>query len=926
MQTETDDIITLMVIAMNVDLEAIIRDYENAVCKIILYCVAELPFHLGISRTMSVLRGSKSTFVIRYGLNNLATYSMLSTFGREQLKAVVEKLIESELLEVESASQYENMPILKITEKGQDFITGEHSVSVQFLEGFVDRGVTELDESEEALFEELKKLRVEIAREMALPAYMICWDNVLRELSKRKPTDVISLLSVRGIGEKFAENYGKRFLRVIMEHAGVKSEYPEDSVYEQGVVETRASISTAQDFPQVRKSDPAKRQLAEQKLKQIFDLDNFYDRQWETIERLMNGERMLLIEKTGFGKSLCYQFPATQLPGITVIFSPLIALMRDQVGYLKSLGIAAECVNSEQEPDENAAILQKARRGRIKMLYIAPERQESRQWQNAVKEFDLSMVVVDEAHCVSIWGHDFRPAFRKIIDLVRLLPENLPVLATTATATQRVAEDIMVQMGGNVSLVRGNLLRKNLNLSVVRVDCQDAKLEWLGEFFSTQEGTGLIYTGRRVDTDWYASWLQYLGISAINYNAGLDRESRKEIEEGLQSNRWRCVVSTNALGMGIDKPDIRFIIHTQMPASPTHYYQEIGRAGRDGLPSEIALLYSPDDKDLPEYFIRSSRPATKLYLRVIESLKQEPLGLYDLIRRTNLNQNQIRVICNDLMDQGIVQGAIHGGARKYENLPNAPPLDTKPFEILRQFKFRELRKMIDYAQSQNCRMDYLCSYLGDALVERCGRCDNDLGHRHQVSVTDKWDKRIQSFQDAYFPELNVETSRSNLVNGIASSYYGSSDVGATIHHCKYENGGYFPDNLLVQTLKAYRKHFGYEKFDLVVYVPPTESGDLVENFAKRVARNLHFPISDGLKKMRLTEPQKVFQNSVLKRDNVKEAFIYDNPSEIRGKSVLVIDDIIDTGATIKEIGRMLTKLGAAKIAPLVIAKTVGGDI
>ena len=916
----------LMVIFMNVDLENIIRDYENAVCKIILYCVAELPFHLGISRTMSVLRGSKSTFVIRYGLNRLATYSMLSMFGREQLKAVVEKLIESELLQVESASQFDNIPVLKITEKGQDFIAGEHSVNVQFLEGLIDRDIAELDESEKALFDKLKELRLEIAREMALPAYMVCRDIILRELSKRKPTDITSLLSVSGIGDKFAENYGMKFLEVIIHHVGGKPEYPEDIVYEQGVVETSAPISTTQDFPEVSRPDSPERQLAEQKLKQIFDLDHFYDMQWETIQRLMNGERILLIEKTGFGKSLCYQFPATQLPGITVIFSPLIALMRDQVGYLKSLGIPAECVNSEQEPHENAAILQEARRGTIKMLYIAPERQESRQWQNAVTQFDLSMVVVDEAHCVSMWGHDFRPAFRKIIDLVRLLPANLPVLATTATATQRVAEDIMVQMGGNVSLLRGNLLRKNLNLSVVRVDSQDAKMEWLGEFLSTQQGTGLIYTGRRVDTDWYASWLQSLGISAVNYNAGLDKESRKEIEEGLQSNRWRCVVSTNALGMGIDKPDIRFIIHTQMPASPTHYYQEIGRAGRDGLPSEIVLLYSPDDKDLPEYFIKTSRPATRLYLKVIESLKQEPLGLYDLTRRTNLNQNQIRVICNDLIDQGIVQGAIQGGARKYECLPNAPPLDTKPFELLRQFKFRELRKMIAYAQSQNCRMDYLCSYLGDALVERCGRCDNDLGHRHQVSVTDKWEKKIQGFQDAYFPELNVETLRSNLVNGVASSYYGFSDVGATIHHCKYENGGYFPDHLLVQTLKAYRKHFGYEKFDLVVYVPPTESGDLVENFARRVARNLHFPISNGLKKMRPTEPQKVFQNSVLKRDNVKEAFIYDNPSEIRGKSVLVIDDIIDSGATIKEIGRMFTKLGAAKIAPLVIAKTVGGDI
>jgi len=182
---------------------------------------------------------------------------------------------------------------------------------------------------------------------------------------------------------------------------------------------------------------------AEQKLKQNFKLDHFFDDQWKTIARILNGERILLIEKTGFGKSLCYQFPATQFPGITIIFSPLIALMRDQVKYLKSIGIVCECINSGQEHEENTEILEKAVNGEVKILYIAPERQENQQWLEAVRMMNLSMVVVDEAHCISVWGHDFRPAFRRIISLVRLLPENFPVLATTATATTKVAADII---------------------------------------------------------------------------------------------------------------------------------------------------------------------------------------------------------------------------------------------------------------------------------------------------------------------------------------------------------------------------------------------------------------------------------------------------------------------------------------------------
>jgi len=631
----------------------------------------------------------------------------------------------------------------------------------------------------------------------------------------------------------------------------------------------------------------------------------------------------LVIERTGFGKSLCYQFPATQLPGVTVIFSPLIALMRDQVAYLQSLNISAECVNSGQTASENRRILEEAKRGEVKILYIAPERQENVDWQATISQLSPSMIVVDEAHCISVWGHDFRPSYRRIIKLVQSLPENLPVLATTATATHRVAKDIIAQIGEDVSLVRGDLLRENLNLRVVHADNEDAKMAWLADFLSTQEGTGLVYTGRRADTDLFASWLEHIGISATNYHAGLESERRKEVEEGLRSNRWKCIVSTNALGMGIDKPDIRFIVHTQMPASPIHYYQEIGRAGRDGLPTEIALLYNPADRDLPEYFIKRSRPTIDQYQRVLKALKQRPLSEYDLSRQTNLARNQIGVICADIADQGIVQESING-RRTYEYQPNAPLLDVRPFEQLRKFKSQELRKMIQYAESSSCRMDYLCAYLGDTSVGRCGKCDNDLGHDHQVIITDEIKERIQKFWDDYFPKLKVGSSSGNLVDGAAASYYGTSDIGAIVHRCKYEDGGDFPEFLLIKTLRAYRKYFGREAFDMVVYVPPTESGTLVENFARKIAKNLHFPVSNGLKKTRATEPQKMFQNSTLKSDNVKQAFRYERPMEVRGKTVLVVDDIFDSGSTIKEIGMMFTKLGAAKIAPLTIAKTVGG--
>lgn len=666
------------------------------------------------------------------------------------------------------------------------------------------------------------------------------------------------------------------------------------------------------------------RQEAEALLHSIFHLPKFYDEQWTTIEKILKGERVLLIEKTGFGKSLCFQFPAIVFTGTTIIFSPLIALMRDQVKKLNSLGISAKCVNSEQTPEENSQIIIDAKAGKVKILYIAPERQENSEWIEATRQMNLSMVVVDEAHCISVWGHDFRPAFRRIINLVNLLPKGLPVLATTATATKKVEADIARQMGGNLTIIRGNLMRDNFKLFVIRVNSEDEKLIWLGKNIEKLPGSGILYTGTRVDTEIYSKWFEFLKIPSTGYNAGLDADSRIAVENGLMKNEWKCVISTNALGMGIDKPDIRFIIHTQIPQSPIHYYQEIGRAGRDNQPSYIILFYNPEDKDLPEAFIEGGRPAISKYEKVIAAVKSEMLGERDLMRKTNLKQKQIRVIKADLIEQKIIREVTIGKGKKFEYITGAPGLNTKAFEELRASKTRDLEKMIEYVETTQSRMKYLCDYLGDSSSHSFNNCDNTGLKKINVVITDEWLQKLQAFREDYFPVLEVETG--NLVNGVAASYYGVSNVGNALHRSKYENGGDFPDFLLRLILKAYRKKFGQEKFDLILYVPPTKSGDLVGNFAVKVSQVLQIPVSHNLIKQRITSEQKIFENSYLKSDNVKDAFIYRNPQDINGKTILLIDDIFDSGATIKEIGRYLTNLGATKIAPLVIARTVGGDL
>ena len=681
------------------------------------------------------------------------------------------------------------------------------------------------------------------------------------------------------------------------------------------------------------------RSAAEKILKTRFGIEHFYDEQWKAISKLMSGNhRILMIEKTGFGKSLCYQFPAIIFPGVTIVFSPLIALMRDQVNGLQKKGIPAGCINSGQKPDENAEALTKAERNQIKILYITPERQENREWIQSIIEsrIRISMVVIDEAHTISVWGHDFRPAFRKIVNLIRQIGTNTPILATTATATLRVQEDIREQIGQNIEVIRGNLMRENFRLYVIQTKSEEEKMTWLKNNILSLEGTGIIYAGTKIQSETYAEWLSWLGISCTWYNSGLDSDSRKEIEDGLMKNRWKCVISTNALGMGIDKADIRFIIHLQIPVSPIHYYQEIGRAGRDGKPTSVILLYNSAimedgteaDTRLPRAFIDSAKPAKEKYMKVLTAIRtaEEPPGEKAIMLECNLKRTEFRIIKDDLIDQKMVREVRFGSSRKLEAVPAAGEIDFSSFSELRAAKLKDLDAMTEYVHTDKPRMKFLCEFLGDRNDYAERNCDNTTLTKYRTSLTSEELKLIEQFHEEYFPEKEIIINKEHSVTMYAASYYGTSAVGAAIHRSKYENGGDFPDFLLRLTLKAFHKKLSGKKFDCILHVPPTVSGNLVKNFSMKIGKALNIPVLDILEKTHETAEQKIFRNSYGKAENVKGSFRLKPGNHIRNKRILLLDDIFDSGNTIKEIAKLLFSEGAEDVSPLVIARTIGNDI
>ena len=465
-------------------------------------------------------------------------------------------------------------------------------------------------------------------------------------------------------------------------------------------------------------------------LQKYFGYDAFREGQREVVETILNGENILAAFPTGYGKSLCYQLPALMLPGITVIVSPLISLMKDQVDALRDQKIyAVALLNSSLSWEEYRAELERLERGEIKLLYIAPERFRSRRFLDLLNSHQISLFVIDEAHCISQWGHDFRPSYLALRDAIRELhPSSIALF--TATATPEVREDIREQLEIQPpqAFTRG-IERPNLKFSVCEASRDAEKYLLLNEHLQQLKGKGIVYAGRRRETEEIASHLKKCGHRVDFYHAGREDFERKRVQDRFfddSPDGLDLVVATNAFGMGIDKSNIRYIIHWTMTGTLEQYYQEAGRAGRDGGTAHCLLFYCPDDRGLHEWFVKESAPNKPDLLKLLKLIETFPsvgslrmFAAEELEWLSSFNDSKIRVGISHLEKLGFL--------RRLYNVPSKLSVRIRPFEyglseeiadqsqktLLRHLRAGSELNVLDFCRGLNLRPDQLMEQLID---------------------------------------------------------------------------------------------------------------------------------------------------------------------------------------------------------------------
>ena len=657
--------------------------------------------------------------------------------------------------------------------------------------------------------------------------------------------------------------------------------------------------------------------------------------QLEAILALAAGrQRVLLVQRTGWGKSAVY-FIATRMlrdrgSGPTLLVSPLLALMRNQIEAAERLGVRAVTINSSNT-GEWSDVQERIGADEVDVLLISPERLANSGFRSEVLPVigrRSGLLVIDEAHCISDWGHDFRPDYRRLVRVLDLLPPGVPVLCCTATANDRVVADVREQLGADFSPIRGPLARSGLRLQAIDKPSQADRLVWLAAVLEELAGTGIVYCLTIADTERVADWLRNRGITAVPYSGDSDNEERQTIEQRLLSNDVKVVVATTALGMGFDKPDLSFVIHYQSPGSPVAYYQQVGRAGRALAESWGILLRGTEDADIQDYFIGSAFPSAPLSEQVVDVLERRAVAMREgeLLTEVNVRPSQLTGLLKILEVEGAVQ---RDGSRWLRTL-SPWAFDHDRVASVTALRRTEQQQMLDYINTDRCRMMLLSSYLDDHGADPCGICDNctreSMDRTFDPAVVQQAVEFLRSTERVIeprkqFPDRRAIEAGHRLDEGRVLARWGDAGWGSLVRSGKQAHGE-FDDQLVAAARELILDRWRPEPMpEWVTFVPSLRQPELVADFATRLAASLGLACKEVVVKVRYTEPQKTMQNSQTQHRNVQDAFEVRSP--VPDGPVLLVDDMVDSRWTLTVVGTSLRRSGTGRVVPFALADTSG---
>lgn len=665
-------------------------------------------------------------------------------------------------------------------------------------------------------------------------------------------------------------------------------------------------------------------------LKERFGFIAFRKGQQEAIQALLQHNRLLCIQPTGHGKSLLYQLPSCLLEGMTIVISPLLALMRDQIAHLNGrFHIPAASINSDQTEEENEDAREKAFNGAIKVLFISPEQLDHIDRFHFLLHLKIALVVVDEAHCISTWGHDFRPGYRQILHFIEALEERYPgirILGLTATADERVEKDIVRQLSSptrGIQVLRESMDRPNIVLSVIAIETAASKLVLCEELLGRLKGSGLIYCATQENTELVADYLQQKNVSIVAYHAGLDSEQKRTIQTAFAHDTYKAVAATTALGMGIDKSNLRFIIHFDIPGSITAYYQEVGRSGRDGLRSEGILLYDPADRKIQDYFIESALPTQEDFEKILLAVRnaKEPPNLTTVKRLTGMHPTRVSTVVAELVEQGHLTKESLGRSQVYRaGAHNAPP-DLSRYANQHAVKIRELEKMLDYAQpyANWCRMATLREALGDLSPGPCGHCDQCSQTILQPTLSS--DALSHSQKWLISRPVHIAESKTLRIAAGISILDGKLRAPLFAQFMKNRAHSEEIERELIDLLKTQASLLHTSHCFTGLIPLPSRTWKARDAIAQALSEHLKIPLLPDL--LLWKDPPEKRQGELLNNDqrkfNVHEKMQVNPSMKIPSGTLLLLDDYVGSGATIKEAARALRQRTSAPLVPLTVA-------